>query len=152
MGLSLEHEEHAEHEEHEEHEEQRAAVAPPAALEENGELEFVYGVNGVETRALDKSVNEEELGVFISVTSDLKHAAKVSTVAFGLACTNISRCGLACTNISRCLPGVSLFGLPVPCSRHRVIWPCCGRRCCIMGSRAEKPRQEIWRFLSHPVT
>ena len=89
VGLSLEHEEHAEHAEHEE---QRAAVAPPAALEEDGELEFVYGVNGVETRALDKSVNEEELGVFISVTSDLKHAAKVSTVAFGLACTNISRC------------------------------------------------------------
>ena len=87
--MSLEHEEHAEHEEHEE---QKAAVAPPAALEEDGELEFVYGVNGVETRALDKSVNEEELGVFISVTSDLKHAAKVSTVAFGLACTNISRC------------------------------------------------------------
>ena len=30
-------------------------------------FEFVYGINGVETRPLDASVNEEELGLFISV-------------------------------------------------------------------------------------
>ena len=81
MGLALVHEE--EHEE--EHEKHGATMAPPAALGKDGhaavgeDLEFVYGVNGVETRALDRSVNEEELGLFISVTSDVAHAAQVST-------------------------------------------------------------------------
>ena len=81
VGLALVHEE--EHEE--EHEKHGATMAPPAALGKDGhaaageDLEFVYGVNGVETRALDRSVNEEELGLFISVTSDVAHAAQVST-------------------------------------------------------------------------